>query len=253
MGERLLKVRHRSDLFLLCMALLVGILSFGQVASQTNPPQTFHARGTIKDPNDAVVPGAQVTFQSSAFEKTVLSDKVGAYDADLPIGVYRVSAQRYGLGTHERQSVNGASGETLTVDITVHLRRTNCDVDVLNSSGNPATREQWSDASKDLCGGVDSFPDSSPDILPLRFLYGRRERIDGAYVYGGNKPDNGGSLTSVFVEYNLLSIEADEVTYDTRQRTFKAAGNVVIKDVSGMRNADSASFRIANGRAIQTH
>jgi hypothetical protein len=228
-----------------------GALS-GQSSTPATQPQTFHIRGTITDPLDAVVPRANVTFSNNQFRKVVSTNEVGVYEADLPLGVYRMSADRLGLKTFGRPLVRASTPTTLIVNVTTYPARTSCDIVVGNSSGAPPTREQWEDASKSLCGGEDSFPIPSGDgeSFALYVQFQKRRTADGRYVYSGGKLTNGDLLTPVFVDYNLLSLQADEVIYDIKGQTIKASGNVVVTDESGpTRRADSLSLRIENGRA----
>jgi Carboxypeptidase regulatory-like domain len=225
---------------------------FGQAAAPAPQPRTFHVKGTITDRLEAVVSGANVRFSNNQFRKVVSANEVGVYEADLPLGVYRVSADRLGLKTFGRPLVRASSPTTLIVNVTTYPTRTSCDILVSNSSGALPTRGQWEEASKTLCGGEDSFPVPSGDgeSLALYIQFQKRRATDGGYVYSGDKLTTGDSLTPVFVEYNLLSLRADEIIYDMKERTIKANGNVVATDESGAtRRADSLTFRIENGQA----
>jgi lipopolysaccharide assembly outer membrane protein LptD (OstA) len=55
----------------------------------------------------------------------------------------------------------------------------------------------------------------------------------------------------VCVAYNLFSLEADNVTYDAKNKTIKATGDVVVVNESGVTQpADSTTFKIENGHAM---
>src|ERR1700685_2326269 len=77
--------------------LLFGSTLFGQSANSPTRPQTFHARGEIKDPLAGAIPGVKVTFQSELVTTTVITtvttNNVGVYEADLPLGDYTMTAQ----------------------------------------------------------------------------------------------------------------------------------------------------------------
>ncbi len=50
-------------------------------------------QGTIKDPLEGVIRGVNVTFQHEQMSKTVSTNDVGVYEADLPLGDYTMTAQ----------------------------------------------------------------------------------------------------------------------------------------------------------------
>ncbi|MGA7630073.1 MAG: hypothetical protein WCB11_04865, partial [Terriglobales bacterium] len=57
----------------------------------------------------------------------------------------------------------------------------------------------------------------------------------------------------VFVAYNLLTLQADKVVFDSKKRTIAASGNVVFVDEPNeVRRADSMTFRIEQGRTVRT-
>ena len=79
----------------LLMPALIVIFSAGAVFAQAQA-STADLRGTVTDPNGAVVPGATVTAKSSAtgITRTVTANDEGVYQIfSLPPGEYEVSAQ----------------------------------------------------------------------------------------------------------------------------------------------------------------
>jgi hypothetical protein len=214
-------------------------------AVRIDSPPTFHVKGTITGPIDAVVPHMQIKFQSKLLDKTVTSNDVGAYDVDLSVGEYSLIAANNFLKTRRIQ-FRAASPTTLTVNGIAYPRRLTCDVVV----GGPQSEE----LAKDVCGGEDSFeiPSGDGTFLHLYVQFEQRKRTsdDEEYVYSAAKNTSGDLLTPVFVEYNLFSLRADQVVYDLNTRVLKANGNVVVADESGAtERSDSASFKIENGHA----
>jgi hypothetical protein len=202
-------------------------------------PPTFHVKGTIKDFNGAVVPGAKIEFHSKLLDEAVFTNYRGDYEADLSVGDYSMIAWNDLLKTRRIQ-FRAASPTALTVDGTVYLRKS-CDIVV--------TSEEREETRKDLCGGEDSFEIPSDDgtFHRLYIQFEKRQRADEQYVYSPVKIPSAG-LPPVFVEYNFLSLQADEVTYDLNTQILKASGNVAVTDASGATERfDSASFKIENG------
>ena len=58
----------RSTATIMLVGFLVCSTLFGQSAAPATQPQTFHVKGTITDPDGAVIPGVKVTFQGQAIQ-----------------------------------------------------------------------------------------------------------------------------------------------------------------------------------------
>lgn len=113
--------------------------------------------------------------------------------------------------------------------------------------GTPKSPAPTQDDYNDVCGGRDYLPIPSEHDLTFDLLvqYSNRQRADGKNTY---RHDARGP---VFVAYNLFSLEADKVTFDVKNRTIAASGNVVVADGSGTtRHADSMGLRIEDGQVI---
>jgi hypothetical protein len=235
---------------LLCTALIA------QGTPVTPQSQTFHLKGTISAPNGAVIPGVKITFQSKRLNKTVFTNDVGLYEADLPLGNYSMTPEIFGFRIYRQLRLQITSPRDFVVNATAYPARMTCDIVVGNRSGDPATPEQRLESEKNLCGGEDIFPLPSDGGAPSQLFiqYPKRRPIDGGYVYSGDKLTIGDLLTPVFVEYNLFSLQADEVIYDLKNWTIKASGNVVVANKSGpTQRANSMTFQIENGQATPLH
>ncbi len=83
--------------------------------------------GTVRDANGAGVAGATITItnQETGAARVVRSSATGAYDAaDLPPGLYTVSADLYGFRRVIQKDQRLAADATLTVDFALELRVT---------------------------------------------------------------------------------------------------------------------------------
>jgi hypothetical protein len=218
------------------------------VLTPATQPQTFHVRGTITDPLEAVIRGVKVTFQNEHLTKTVTTNNVGVYEADLPLGDYTMTAQSPGFRFYRRPLFRVTSTASTVLNATLLVGNPCGDMIIVNSSGKPVTDEQWK-AATEHCRGEELIPIPSGDGLPfqLSILYGSRTPIGSTYSYIGEKTRQ--YETQVFVAYNLFSLQADKVTYDPQKRTIEASGNVVAVNESGTtQRAGSMAFKIENGQ-----
>lgn len=234
------------------VALLACVVLFGQSASPITQLQTFHIRGTIRAFNDSAVRGAEVTFESQKISTTVSSDTSGFYEANLPVGLYTMTAKpaERSLQRYRRPLFRAASPTSLTFNITLDPAGPFCDIKkpVL---GQPLP----ADDGVRICGGGDSFPVPSQDKVPfdLFIQYETRRPTDRGYTYntGAHLP---GSQSAVFVAYNLFTLQTDHVVFDVQGRTLEATGNVVVSNADGTtRRAESLSFKVENGEATPMH
>lgn len=206
---------------------------------------TFRIKGVIEDASGGVVAGTKIWFKSKLLDKTVTANNAGAYEADLTLGEYSMLARSRFLRMH-RMHFRATSPTTLIVKGVAYPMRLTCDL-----AWGP-NQEQNEEMAKAVCGGEDSFqtPSESGASVPLYIQFEKRKRIEGGYAYSGDRVTASDLLTPVFVEYNLFSLQADEVTYDVKSRTIRACGNVSIEGDSGTHRATSMTFRMENGQAI---
>ena len=231
-------------------ALPILLLLLGTAFGQATPAaETFHVRGTITDETTAVIARAKVTFQSKQISKTVITNEHGVYETDLPLGNYTMTAEVLGFRTYRRPLFRVTSAETIAFDFTLPVQPT-CDLTVVGTDGGTATAEEWSAAKRQFCLSEDFFSTPSSDGVPFQIWirYVRRNESGESYFYTGKKTPNN---DPVFVAYNLFSLRADKVTYDSKSMTIRATGNVFVAFESGLnQSADSVAFKIENGRAI---
>ena len=187
----------------------------------SNQPQviTVHIRGTITGLNVSLAP-IEVIFRNETLSKTVVSNTEGFYEVDLPLGDYLMTAQQGPPGSrkwHERPLFRVTSRKTIVLDI--HF-------------GGP--HQQF--FSLPSAGGT-------PFKLAVQFneyWWG----LTGTHGY--NVGYHGGD--PVLVEYNLCTLQANQVIYHKRQRTIEATGNVMIDDGSGqLQHSEYALLGIENG------
>ena len=87
---------------------------------------TSNIEGTVKDPQGAVVAGAEIKAASSspAVERTAKSDENGFYRiAALPAGTYTVTVSGSGFANSTFQNVELTVNRTLTLDVQLEVGR----------------------------------------------------------------------------------------------------------------------------------
>lgn len=214
---------------------------------------SFHGEQPIKtvtaDDKDSYVaaPRTEVTFHGAHTTKTVTVDDKGFYQADLPVGFYKMTIESptivsQGLTPYARLFGVKSPG-TVVLNGSLYMAHTTCDIMV---GGTP---EQQVEETKNACGSEDRFSIPSKDDAPLELYirYSNREVTEPGYGYGGDKhPER----VPVFVAYNLFTLQAAGISYHRKNGSITAVGNVVTEDGSGkIQYFDSVVFRIENGKA----
>lgn len=105
---------------------LLTALCFGLVLVQTASAQTTTAsiEGTVKDPQDRVVAGAQIIVKSESrgIERTTTSDESGFYRVTaLPAGNYSLSATHTGFAAQSFPDVELTVNRTVTIDVQLEV------------------------------------------------------------------------------------------------------------------------------------
>jgi hypothetical protein len=114
---------------LLCTALWIFAFAIAAFAQET----TGGVRGTVKDPQGAVVSGATVTVTGPALigKRTVTTDSGGNYKFDqLPPGTYEISVMAQGFGTQTQQGLKIATGALPTINFDMKVGTENQTVEV---------------------------------------------------------------------------------------------------------------------------
>src|SRR5436189_5517087 len=91
----------------------------GSVSVFAQSPTTGRIAGTVRDPNSAVIVGAEVTVSSKATaeERKVITDNEGNYSASLLTpGVYRIKVTATGFASASKEAQVFIT-ETTQVDI----------------------------------------------------------------------------------------------------------------------------------------
>jgi len=223
---------------------------FAQSVRPASQPSTAQIHGTIKDPTGANFPDVVVTFQSETRTETRNTDGAGEYRAELAPGLYTMDVSAPGFRRYHRPLFKVSLRANLTFDITMQLTST-CDFVVVNRSGEPATAKEQQAATEEMCMHEELLPVQSEKgtPFPLFVQYGKVTSHGDTHEYMEAPP----VMDPVFVAYNLFSLEADHVTYDTQTQVLDARGHVAVAS-SGrpeIRTGEWMKFKIENGRLIE--
>jgi len=132
-------MKHVLRLFtVLCLAFALGAVAMGQETTGT-------IEGTVKDPNGAVVPGAQVTVTSAAatsttgFNRSITANDQGFFRLQgVPPGMYTVAtAATGGFGGATATDVEVVLGKTTPVNVTLAVAGQTATVNVSESDVSP--------------------------------------------------------------------------------------------------------------------
>ena len=235
-------MRRHFSVLLSCAAL------FAQSPTPATPTSTFHVSGRMIQCGKPV-PGLWVTFEGKS-SRTVKVNSRGAYEADLPSGIWIATAtvspapgtkSERGMSHPRRFRVTGSTSAVLNIYLPPPVM---CDLLILTPSGQPATPEELA-ARDTACYGEKFFPVPSADGVPFEVhLGGLDESRESCSINGVNE------AAREFATYNLLSVEADKVVYHPDEKTLEASGGVVIEDESGKHKAHSIIFHLQDGLAV---
>jgi hypothetical protein len=230
---------------------MLCVISYAQSIS-TKPQQTFHVRGKIVDSHNSAIAGAEVKFEGSQTTKATSSDSRGFYRAELPVGTYSMTVTTSSSAHLKRPLFRVSLPKTIALDVTLGAPLRNCDpisIGVTRPDGTAETKTVGTpDGLRDECGGWDRFPifsgeDGSFELF-IRYDSRRRSDVERDYDSGFQNP--------VFIAFNLFTLTAGHVTYETASRTLLATGNVTVTNGSaGSAHADSMKFRIDNARVLR--
>ncbi len=152
------KVRAAFRLFF-TLSLISGIPVFAQYRASLH--------GVVKDPSQAVVPGAQVTLTSTETNRqdTVRSNESGVYSiSGLAPGRYKLTVGKSGFTTGVVNVVTISSEQAQTQDVQLAVAQQTAQTVTVNAAANPAINTENGTLSATLTGQqIQSLPTFSRD------------------------------------------------------------------------------------------
>src|SRR5579864_3327025 len=147
-----------------CLVLLSATL-FGQATSNAT------LQGTVTDKNQAVIKSAEVTITNKATgaSRTVNTNDVGEYRADLQPGIYTVKAKANGFSGAEAKDLEVFVGRTLTQNFSLNPGGVTETVEVTGSA--PLVDQTKTDVSTNITPEqITDLPLIGRDIADLAYL-----------------------------------------------------------------------------------
>jgi hypothetical protein len=247
-----MSIRLFLRIFVLFSIALVPVVSRAQQGGAT-------VRGTVTDPDQAVIPGATVTLTpTKGAAHIVQSGADGSYVLrNVPAGTYSFTITMDGFATFVRQGVHVAAGQAMTIDAKMAVQMANQEVQV-NADTTQLSVDQDSNASSTTIKGkdLDALSDD-PDELSseLSALAGPAAGPNGGQIYvdgftGGQLPPKS-SIREIRINQNPFSAQYDRLGYGrvevfTKPGTDKFHGNFNVQGNAKAFNTSNPFLGAAN-------
>lgn len=81
---------------LLSIGFFIAAFSLASAFAQTTKTDLSagYLKGEIVDPRGAVIPNVSIIIEAENFRRVALTDDEGNYKVELPVGVYRITAEK---------------------------------------------------------------------------------------------------------------------------------------------------------------
>ena len=211
-----------------------SMIVWGQQTAMSSA--TVH--GIVADPDDAVIPGATVTFTpASGKSLTTVSQGDGTFNLKaVPTGSYAVTVTMQGFASYVKQAVRVAAGQSLALNVKMVIQAES-EVIQVSASTAQVSVDSDSNASSTVIKGkdLDALSDD-PDELSseLSALAGPAAGPNGGQIYvdgftGGQLPPKS-SIREIRINQNPFSSQFDKLGYGrievfTKPGTDKYHGN----------------------------
>ena len=247
------------------IVLLFFVASTPLVASAQQTGATV--RGTVADPENAVIPGATVTFTPASGKALITqSQSDGTYVLrSVPAGTYSVTVTMQGFASFAKMGVRIPAGQTLTLDAQLAIQEQKQEVNVTASAAQVSV-DADSNASATVLKGkdLDALSDD-PDELSseLSALAGPAAGPNGGQIYvdgftGGQLPPKS-SIREIRINQNPFSAQYDRLGYGrvevfTKPGTDKFHGQFNLQGLTSALNSGNPLMNAFNtpGQPQQT-
>jgi Carboxypeptidase regulatory-like domain len=224
-------------------------------------------RGLVADPENAVIPGATVTFTPASGKALVTqSESDGTYVLrGVPPGTYSVTVTMPGFASFVKMGVKITAGQALALDAHLAIQEQKQEINVTASAAQVSV-DADSNASATVLKGkdLDALSDD-PDELSseLSALAGPAAGPNGGQIYvdgftGGQLPPKS-SIREIRINQNPFSAQYDRLGYGrvevfTKPGTDKFHGQFNLQGITSALNSGNPLLNKFNtpGQAIQT-
>src|ERR1700733_13900593 len=195
------------------VVLLFFIALMPMIAAAQQTAATVH--GVVADPENAVIPGATVTFTPASGKALITqSQSDGTYVLrGVPAGTYSVTVTMQGFASFVRQGMRIAAGQNLAMDVKMAIQEQQQQVNVTASAAQVSV-DADSNASATVLKGKDlEALSDDPDELSseLTALAGPAAGPNGGQIYvdgftGGQLPPKS-SIREIRINQNPFSAQ----------------------------------------------
>ena len=238
--------------FLLGLIVILGILpAYAQVDYSTGT-----LRGTVTDPQGAVVPGATVTVTnpSTGITKTAKTGADGAYRIQaLPPGSYVITIAAQGFAKEVAKGIELHVGEIQSYDARLKVGTASETIEVSTENVPLIQTEQTQQANTINALQVDELPNIAHNITQQVYTL---PGVANADAPRSQNPGFTGFFTTGFSiggsngRNNLSTIDGGENEYGTGQYRVTTIPQDTIQEDPVNRNAVAAEFGFTDGSAI---
>jgi hypothetical protein len=202
-------IRFKCAKFLVYVGILILVLG-SQLAAQSARARIV---GTVKDPQGAVVAGANVSVINVAtgVQNSAVSDAQGSYQAlELPIGTYKVKVVRDGFSTAETVAYTLEINQVQRIDITLKVGTKAETIEVTGDASQVEVVNPTLGASITSRPIID-LPLNGRNVLDLALLepgvtpHNNDDTSAGTYNIAGSRSDSVTFVLDGGVDNNLLS------------------------------------------------
>ncbi len=182
--------------------------------------QWLRLRGTVTDPDAAIIPGADITL-TPASGKTITgkSGSDGTFRVSAPAGVYTMTVVMPGFATMTKPSLKITAGTTVALDVKLVVGDQTTTINVTSDAATVSV-DSDSNASSTIIKGADlDALSDDPDELSaeLTALAGPSSGPNGGQIYvdgftGGQLPPKS-SIREIRINQNPFSAEYDKLGY----------------------------------------
>jgi hypothetical protein len=242
---------------ILKVVLLFFIALTPIVAAAQQTGGTVH--GLVADPENAVIPGATVTFTPTSGKPLITqSQSDGTYVLrGVPAGTYAVTVTMQGFASFVRQGVKITAGQNLTLDARMTIQEQKQEVNVTAQAAQVSVDADSNASSTTLKGkDLDALSDD-PDELSseLTALAGPAAGPNGGQIYvdgftGGQLPPKS-SIREIRINQNPFSAQYDRLGYGrvevfTKPGTDKFHGQFNLQGVTSALNSGNPLLNAFN-------
>jgi outer membrane receptor protein involved in Fe transport len=232
---------------LVCVMLAGVLLVAGAMAQSV---ATADLRGTVKDPNGAVVSNATVTVrdESRAFERTTTTDADGNYRLLLlPPGHYTLTVEAPGFGKAVAKDVGVTVGQQAEFSVTLHVAAATTEVTV---TGEAALVETQRTSSTTTIGQqrIDNLPINGRNYINFTLTDSQVTRDVAPSI--GAAPTSGLNFGGQRARANLVNVDGADTVDASVNGIRSTVSQEAVQEFQIITNGYAAEYGRASGGVV---